>query len=126
MWRQPRRSKTVFSGMERERDEREEAARAVLLVAQAEDVVDPLLVGLDVPVQHRAVRRDPEPMRRVVHVEPDLGRLLARRDEPAHAIGEDLRATAGSDPSPAALSSRRTSSCVSPESVVMWWISEAV
>jgi hypothetical protein len=32
----------------------------------------------------------------------------------------------GSDPSPAALSSRSTSSCVRPESVVMWWISLAV
>ena len=79
-------------GMERERDEREEAAGAVLLVAEPEDVVDALLVRLHVPVEHRAVRRDPEPVRGVVDVEPDLGRLLARRDEPAHAVGEDLGA----------------------------------
>ena len=44
--------------MEGERDEREEAARLVLLVAQAQQVVDPLLVGLDVAVEQRAVRRD--------------------------------------------------------------------
>ena len=80
--------------MERERDEGEEAAGPVLLVAQAEEVVDALLVRLDVPVEHRAVRRDPQPVRGVVHVEPDLGRLLARRDEPPHAVGEDLGAAA--------------------------------
>ena len=71
---------------------------AVLLVAEAEDVVDALLVRLDVAVEHRAVRRDPEPVRRVVDVEPDLRGLLARRDEPAHAVGEDLGAAARERP----------------------------
>ncbi len=33
-------------------------------------------------------------MRGVVHVEPDLGRLLARRDESPHTIGEHLGASA--------------------------------
>ena len=73
MCRQPRRSKTVFSGMERERDEGEEAARPVLLLAEPDEVVHPLLVRLDVAVEHRAVRRDPELVRGVVDVEPDLG-----------------------------------------------------
>src|SRR5215831_945432 len=55
--------------VERERDEREEAARPVLLVAEAKDVVDALLVGLDVAVEHGAVRRDPELVRSVMDVE---------------------------------------------------------
>ena len=82
-------------GVERERDEREEAAGLVLLVAQPQQVVDALLVGLDVAVEHRALRRDPQPVRGVVHVEPLVGVLLARRDERAHAVGEDLGAAAG-------------------------------
>ena len=90
-------------GMERERDEREEAAAAVLLVAQPEDVVDPLLVRLDVAVEHRAVRRDPEPVCGVVDVEPDLRALLAGRYEPAHAVGEDLGAASGKRAQPCVL-----------------------
>ena len=81
--------------VERERDEREEAAGPVLLVAQAQQVVDALLVGLDVAVEDRAVRRDPEPVRGVVDVEPHVRVLLARRDEAADAVGEDLGAAAG-------------------------------
>ena len=34
----------------------------------------------------------PEPVRGVVHVEPDVRVLLAGRDEPADAVGEDLGA----------------------------------
>ena len=86
--------------VERERDEREEAARAVLLLAEAQDVVDALLVRLDVAVEHRAVRRDPEPMRGVVHVEPDVRVLLPGRDERADAVGEDLGPAAGERPEP--------------------------
>ena len=80
--------------VERERDEGEEAAGLVLLGAQPEQVVDPLLVRLDVAVEHRAVRRDAEPVRRVVGAEPEVGVLLAGRDELAHAVGEDLGAAA--------------------------------
>jgi hypothetical protein len=82
-------------GMERERDEREEAAGAVLLVAQPQEVVDALLVRLDVAVEHGALGRDSEPVSRVVDVEPLVGVLLARRDERAHAVGEDLGAATG-------------------------------
>jgi hypothetical protein len=84
--------------VEGERDEREEAARPVLLVAQPEHVLDPLLVRLDVPVEQRAVRRDPHPVRRVVRQEPEVRMLLAGGDERAHAVGEDLRAAAGERP----------------------------
>ena len=90
-------------GMEGERDEGEEAAGPVLLVAQAEQVLDPLLVGLDVAVEQRAVRRDPEPVRGVVHVEPHVRMLLARGDEPAHAVGEHLGAAAGERAEPGGL-----------------------
>ena len=82
-------------GMERERDEGEEAVGLVLLLAQAQQVVDALLVGLDVAVEHRALRRDPHLVRGVVDVEPLVGMLLARRDQVAHAVGEDLGAAAG-------------------------------
>ncbi len=78
--------------MEGQRDEGEEAPRPVLLLAEPEDVVDPLLVRLDVPVEHRAVRRDPHAVGRVVDVEPDVRMFLARRDQRPDAVGEDLRA----------------------------------
>src|SRR4029453_14755385 len=103
-------------------------------------VVAALLVCLDVAVEHRAVRRDSELVRGVVDVEPDVRVLLPGRDQPAHALPQPLRPAptrapppappprpaGGREPSPASRSSRRTSSCVSPERVVMWWISEAV
>ena len=69
-------------------------ASLVLLVAQPQQVVDALLVRLDVAVEHRALGRDPEPVRGVVDVEPLVGMLLARRDQRADAVGEDLGASA--------------------------------
>ena len=92
--RQPAPLEDRVLRVERERDEGEEAAGLVLLGAQPEQVVDPLLVRLDVAVEHRAVRRDPEPVRRVVGAEPEVRMLLAGRDELAHAVGEDLGAAA--------------------------------
>ena len=59
-------------------------------------------------------------------VEPEVRMLLAGRHEPPDALGEHLGTAPGSEPSPAPWSSRSTSSWESPESVVMWWISEAV
>ena len=81
--------------MERERDEGEEAAGLVLLLTQPQQVVDALLVGLDVAVEHRALGRDPELVSGVVNVEPLVGVLLARSDERADAVGEDLGSAAG-------------------------------
>ena len=92
--RKPRRSKTVFSGWNASGMNATKPACPVLLLAQAEEVVDPLLVGLDVAVEHRAGRAQPHPVRGVVHVEPDVRVLLARRDERTDAVGEDLRAAA--------------------------------
>ncbi len=114
-------------GVERERDEGEEAAGLVLLVAQPQQVVDPLLVGLDVAVEHRAVGRDAEAMRGVVRLEPVVRVLLAGGDRACRTRSAKISAPPpGSEPSPASCSSRSTSSWDSPESVVMWWISEAV
>ena len=81
-------------GMERERHEGEEAARLVLERAQPQQVVDALLVRLHVAVEHRAVRRDAERVGVAMDVEPLVGVLLARRDEPPYAVGEDLGAAA--------------------------------
>ena len=57
-------------------------------------MVDTFLVGLDVAVEHRAVGRDAQAMRRVVRQEPEVRMLLAGRNEPAHAICEHLGAAA--------------------------------
>jgi hypothetical protein len=54
-------------------------------------MVDPLLVGLDVAVEHRAVRGDSEPVRRAVCVDPEVGMLLAGRDESPHSLREHFR-----------------------------------
>ena len=63
--------------------------------AQAKQVVDPLLVGLDVAVEHRAVRGDAHPVRGPVRGDPVVGVLLARRDQLSDAVGEHLGAAAG-------------------------------
>ena len=112
--------------MEGERDERQEAAGLVLLVAQAQQVVDALLVGLDVAVEHRAVRRHPQPVRGVVRANQWSGCSLPGATSLRTRSAKTSAPPPGSEPSPAAFSSRSTSSCVRPESVVMWWISEAV
>ena len=92
---QPRCSKTVFSGWNASGMKARNPPVSSWSVAQPEQVVDPLGVGLDVPVEHRAVRRDAEAVRGAMDVEPVVGMLLARRDEPAHSVGEDLRTAAG-------------------------------
>src|SRR2546423_1930960 len=74
-------------GVERERDEGEEAARLVLELADPEDVVDTLLVRLDVTVEDRRVRRDPQRVRGPVRVEPEVRMLFPGRDQLAHAVG---------------------------------------
>src|SRR3990170_213441 len=87
--------------MERERDEGEEAARAVLLLAEPDQVVDALLVRLDMSVEDRAVGRDSELVGGVVDVEPDVRMLLPWSDEPPDPLGEDLRPASGKRPEPA-------------------------
>ena len=114
-------------GMEGERDEGQEAAGLVLQVAQAHEVVDALLVGLDVAVEHRAVGRHPEPVRAPWTCEPFVGGAPCPAHHAPHAVGEDLRAAARQRAEPGALElGQHLRRGLSPESVVMWWISEAV
>ena len=85
--RKPRRSKTVFSGWNASGTKARNPPVLVLLLAQAQKMVDTFLVRLDVAVQHHAVRRDAEPVRGVVRVEPVVGMLLAGSDEKSGARG---------------------------------------
>jgi len=71
--------------VKREGDEGLEAARLGLQRAQAQHVIDALLDGLDRPVEHRAVRAQPEPVGRAVHLEPLVGRALVVAQLLAHA-----------------------------------------
>ena len=77
-------------------DERGEAAGLVLQRAQPQQVLEPLLVGLDRPVHHRRRRAQPGAVRVAHHVEPLVGRRLAVAvQQLAHAVDEDLGAAAG-------------------------------
>ena len=49
--------------MERQRDERHEAVGLILQPAQLDQMVDAVLVGLDVAVEHGAVGMQPQLMR---------------------------------------------------------------
>ena len=80
----------VVVGVERERDERLEAARLVLQGPGPQHVVDPLLGRLDVPVEHRHVRAHAEPMRGPVNVQIALGAALVVTDLAADAFREHL------------------------------------
>ncbi len=82
-------------GVERERDEAEEPLRLVLQVADAEEVVDPLLVGLDRPVEHRDVRLHALEVAEARDLEPPLAVDLVRADDVADPLREDLRSAAG-------------------------------
>ena len=77
-------------------DERGEAAGFVLQRAQPQQMLEPLLVGLDRPVHHRRRRAQAGAMRVAHDVEPFVGRRLAVAvQQLAHAIDEDLGAAAG-------------------------------
>ena len=85
----------VAVGVEGEGDERLKPAALVLLFAEAQHVVDAMLEGLDVPVEHGGVGLHPEAVRDVVHLEVLLGGRLVVRDARAHVGVEDLGAAAG-------------------------------
>ena len=85
----------VVVGMERERNERLEAAGLVLQRAGAQHVVDAFLGGLDVAVEHRHVRAHAEPVGEPVNGQVAVGVRLVVADLGAHALGEDLGAAAG-------------------------------
>ena len=90
MWREP-----GVLGMERQRDERLEAAGFVLQLAEPDQVVDAVVRLLDVAVEHRAVRAQAELVGRAVDFEPAAGVGLVLADLVADFGMEDLGPAAG-------------------------------
>ena len=82
-------------GMERQRDERLEAAGLVLQLAQPDQVVDAVPRLLDVAVEHGRVGAQAELVGLAVDADPVVGVGLVLADLVAHLGMEDLRAAAG-------------------------------
>ena len=89
-----RRTRPVVPGLERERDEREESRRALLELAQVDQVLHALGARLDVAVQQRGVARDAEPVRDLVDLEPALRADLLVEQFAPYALAEHLGAAA--------------------------------
>ncbi len=58
-------------------------------------MVDAILVGFDVAVEHRAIGVQSQPVRGARRFEPFFARNFVVADHPPHAIAENLRASAG-------------------------------
>ncbi len=84
-----------FLGVERERDEAEEARGLVLQLADAHEVVHPVLDGLDAAVEHRDVRLHAVRVAEAGDLEPALAGDLVAADDVANPFFEDLGAAAG-------------------------------
>ena len=82
-------------GMEGQRDEGLEAAGLVLQLAQADQVVDPMIGVFQMAVEHRGVRAQAQPMGRAVDVDPAAGVGLVLADLVAHLGMENLGPAAG-------------------------------
>ena len=80
--------------MEGEGNERLEAARLVLQLAQCDEVLQALLDRLHMTVEHGRVRAYAERVRRLHRLDPLGGCRLLRADDLSHAIREDLRPAA--------------------------------
>ena len=81
--------------VERQRDERLEAARFVLQLAEADEVVDAVVRLLDVAVEHRAVRAQAELVGRAMDFEPAARVGLVLADLVADFGMKNLRPAAG-------------------------------
>jgi hypothetical protein len=77
-------------GVECERDEALKPAGLILQLAQGEQVIDPLLSGFDMAVEHRAVRRYAGGVDRSCDLEPTRAVGFVIADFIANPIGEDL------------------------------------
>src|SRR5206468_10659364 len=78
-----------------QRNEGEEAARSVLLLPQAQQVIDALLERLDVTIEHGGIRPDPERVGDAVDLAPPSGVGLAvELQEFPEPLREDLGAAA--------------------------------
>jgi hypothetical protein len=100
---------------ERQRHELGEAARPVLQPGEQLQVRDPVVRLVDVPVHHRARRRDAEPVRRGDDLDPGRGRQLALGEHPPDVVVEDLGGRAGQAVDPASRAASRNSSTDSPQ-----------
>ena len=76
---------------ERQRDELREAAARLLLLAHAEQVPRPVHRAVDVAEHDRVVRAEAQPVRRVVHLEPLVGRHLVGADDTSYLVVQHLR-----------------------------------
>ena len=85
----------VVVGMVRKRDVGQEATRLILKVAQHPEVVDAILVGLDMAIQHRAVGPNTKLVGRAVHLDVFGARQLAIGDRGSDARAEYFGASAG-------------------------------
>jgi len=81
--------------VERQRDERLEAAGLVLQRADAQQVVHAVLEGFHVSEQHRGVRAQAHAVRYPVHLQPLLAGRLVRRNPAPNLRVEDLGPAAG-------------------------------
>ncbi len=57
-------------GMKRQRNKRLESARLILNLAQPHQVIHAVLVVLDVPVEHRRIRPQPDLVRQPRRIQP--------------------------------------------------------
>src|SRR5262245_1277641 len=76
---------------EREGDELGEAAGALLLLAQVDEVACPAPRRIGVPEHDRGRRAQPRTMSRLVNPQPLVRRDLVRADQAPHLVVEDLR-----------------------------------
>ncbi len=100
--------------MKGQRNKGLKAARLVLQGTRPQHVVHTLLSRLDVAVEHRDARAQPQAMRCTMDLEETVRTALVVADLPADTLGENLRAPPGSESSPAAISSRSTCSSLIP------------
>ena len=82
-------------GLEGPADEGAEAVHLVLQLADAAQVLDPLVQRLDVAPHHRGGGAHAEAVSGAHDAEPLVRRRLGRRDDAPHAVDQDLRAAAG-------------------------------
>jgi hypothetical protein len=78
-----------------ERDVGQETGSIILQRPQGAEVLDTILGGLDVSVQHRAVGRNAEAVGYPVHPEPFFSGKLPLRDGGPNGGAEHLRSPAG-------------------------------
>ena len=79
-------------GLEGERNKAGETSRFILELPQLSQVVDPVFVRLDVPVEHRASAAATHPVPGSMHVKPFRSAFLAPAQFIAHSRIENLGA----------------------------------